>query len=43
MNFRVVDKPTFKDAEDGIDVKDLRTAGKILSEFKKIMEVEINE
>lgn len=34
-------KPEFKDAEEGIDVRDLRTAGKILQEFKKIMKMEV--
>lgn len=34
-------KPSFKDAEEGIDVKDLRTAGKILEVYKKILEVEV--
>lgn len=28
-------KPSFKDAEEGIDFSDLRIAGKILIEFKK--------
>lgn len=34
-------KPSFKDAQEGIDVRDLRIAGKILREFIKIMEVEV--
>ena len=34
-------KPEFKDAEEGIDVRDLRTAGKILEVYKKILMEEI--
>ena len=33
-------KPS-KDAEEGIDVRDLRTAGKILEVYKKILKQEV--